>query len=626
LPKPPASARAPFRLSRRLIILLSVVAVLVIAGGAAAMIVTNILRGGADTPEQAVTKSIDAISKKDLVGLFTMVSPHERDAIVRVQDSFVNKAKDLNLAEAAKSVAPKDSGQGSSELAFDGVDVTFSGVQPTVSQISEDVAVVRISSGEIKLHVDPGQTKGALRSIFDNVETQVWDHTVDISDLGPSRSGLSVLATKKDGRWYVNLAMSALEAVNNYQGLARGAIPASLPDGSDNPQTAAKAAVQSAQSQNATQVAPFLIKEEAEVLYLYGHLWNKLNTNGSSFSFGSVDFTEGPHEANRAQAYVNQINVISGNRDRFTLTDKCINNSSSSQSGNCLNGSAYQSTGYGTGGINWVSVLLSHEGKFALTTVNENGKWKVSLLDTVADHLVSAVKSLTREQGLAITTLARSDSASGSMALGESKNLDFNNAGYAVTTLKLDKPLKLRLDKQSTLGSVSLYSADGKEEVGRVWSSTSVGSAGQTYEAGEYKVVAWAGSDFREAFEKDGNSARISAPLSISEYVEPASFNGYDTSLSSTYITSSRDKSITVKVPSAAAGALLVKVTSASPGARIVATVDGQSYQVDGSEGKVTGIPVAVGDHKLTLRAESPSSRSQFSSSYAYVDLSFENQ
>ncbi|HJW01154.1 MAG TPA: hypothetical protein VJ617_18860 [Arthrobacter sp.] len=611
-------------MSRRLIILLSVFGALVVAGAAGAVVLTNILRGGADSPEQAVTKSIEAMSKKDLVGLFTMVSPHERDALVRVQDAVVKKAKDEGVAEAAKSVASTDSGQGGSDLVFDGVEVTFSGINPSVSQVSDDVAVVHISSGEIKLKIDPAQTKGAIRSIYDNFESpSPTDQTWDIGDLGPSRSGLSVLASKKDGRWYVNVAGSVLEAVNSYQGTPRGVIPPPSQGGSDKPQTAAKSAVQAAQTQAASQVAPFLVKDEANIFYLYGHLWNEFNKSSSSkFSFGNVDFTEGPHEGNRAQAYVSQINVVTGSSDKFTLTDKCINNSSSSQDGNCLNGSAYQMGGYGYGEINWMSALLSHDGKFALTTVNEDGKWKVSLLDSVADHLVSAVNSLTHEQTLAVSSLARTQTASGSINLAESKNLDFNNAGYAVASLKLDKATKLQLDKDSTLGTVTLFTADGKESKGGVFTGY---YNDVTFEPGEYKVLAWAGSGkFRDASRTDGKPAGLSEPITIREFVPPSGFDGRE-SISGAYVTSSA-KTFSLTVPTDQAGALLVEVESvSSANVKIVATVDGTTYAVDATPGKVTGIPAPQGSRKLTLDVES-TSKSSYSYDYAYVSLSFEKQ
>jgi hypothetical protein len=616
--------RKPFKLSRRTIALLSVAGVLVVGGAAGAVVLTNVLRGGADSPEQAVTKSIDAMTGKDLVGLFTMVAPHERDAVMRVQDAVVKKIKDEGIADAAKSVAANASAESGSELVFDGVDLTFSGITPSVSQVSEDVAVVRLSSGEIKLHIDPAQTKGAIRSLYDNSKnTSVTDQSWDIARLGPSNSGLSVLATKKDGRWYVNVAGSVLEAVNSYQATARGVIPAPSQTGSDNPQNAAKSAVQAAQTQSAAQVAPFMVKDEANLFYLYGHLWNRFNTSSSSkFSFGNVDFTEGPREGNRAQAYVNQITVSAGGSDRFTLTDRCLKNtSSSSDEGNCLNGSAYQSSGYGYGEINWVSALLSRDGKLALTTVNEDGKWKVSLLDSAADHLVDAVNGLTHEQSLAVSGLARSQPASGPIVLGESKDLGFNNAGYAVATLKLDKKTQLVLDRQSTLGSVSLFSVDGKNDAGRVYQS---GSSSTTFEAGEYKVVAWAGNDFREAFRKDGKAAGISQPVKILEYVEPAQIGG-STTVFGSYVSSS-SKSYSLKVPTDKAGALLVKPTSGTAsGIRIVAKLDGKSYDVDATIGKVTGIPAPVGTHTLTLDVESTSSKSSYSN-YAYVDLSFANQ
>lgn len=600
--------------------------VLLVAGVAGAVVLANVLRGGADSPEQAVTKSLEAMTNKDLVGLFTMVSPHERDALVRVQEAVVKKAKDENMADAAKSVAAEDSGQGGSDLVFDGVDVSFSGVNPSVSQVSDDVAVVHLSSGEIKLKIDPSQTKGAIRSIYDNFDNvEPTNQTWDISDLGPTRTGLSVLATKKDGRWYVNAGGSVLEAINGYEGTPRGTIPASSQSGSDKPQDAAKAAVQASQTQKASQVAPFLVKDEANIFYLYGHLWNELNRGSSSrFSFGNIDFTEGPHEGNRAQAYVSQINVVTGSNDKFTLTDKCIKDSSSSQDGTCLNGSAYQMNSYGAGYINWVSALLSHEGRFALTTVNEDGKWKVSLLDSVADHVISAVNSLTREQTLAMANLARSEASSGPLTLAQAKDLEFNNAGYAVATLKLDKATQLQLPENSTLGTVALFSADGRESKGGVWSGDYYNTI--TFEPGEYKVVAWAGSgDFENASRQDGTNVKLTAPINIREYVKPATVHG-SKEATDLYVTGS-SRTINLDVPTDQAGALLVKVDSvSSSAAKIVATVDGSSYSVDATAGKVTGIPVSKGSTELTLKVEKSSSSSSFSSPYGYVDLSFEKQ
>lgn len=608
-----------------MVILLSIVGVLILAGSAGAIVLNNILRGGADSPEQAVTKSLESITNKDLVGLFTMVSPHERDALVRIQEAVVNKVKEEGVVDAAKSVAPGDSGQGGSELVFDGVDVSFSGVSPSVTQVSDDVAVVHISSGEIKLKIDPAQTKGAIRSIYDTFENEeLTDESWDIGDLGPSRAGLSVLATKKDGRWYVNIGGSVLEAINSSEGKPRGIIPASGQGGSDKPQDAAKSAVQASQSQVASQVAPFLVKDEANILYLYGHLWNEFNTNSSfEFSLGNVDFTEGPHEGNRAHAYVNLINVVTRSGDKFTFTDSCINNSSSNQEGNCLNASAYQMDGYGAGGINWMSALLSHDGKFALTTVNEDGKWKVSLLDTVADHLVGAAESLTHEQTLATANLARSEAAASAVNLGESNNLAFNSAGYAVATLKLDKSTQLQLDKDSTLGAVVLFSPDGRESKGSVYT----GDYNSTiFEPGEYKVVSWAGSsDFADASRQDGKDPKLSAPINIREYVQPATVNGSKTT-NSTYVSSS-SRTYSLVVPTDQAGALLVEVDSVSSSkAKIVATVDGSPYSVEATPGKVTGIPVPKGSSSLTLTMDKATSTSSYFSEYAYVDLSFEKQ
>ena len=619
----PRPAKARRRLSKRMIILLSVLGLLVIGGGAAALIVFNILRGGADTPEQAVTKSIDSIQKKDLVGLFTMVAPHERDALVRVQNALVQKAKDVNIAQAAQKVSTKDSGQGGGDLSFDGMDISITGVQPSVSQVSDDVAVIHMSSGQIHFHLDPAQTKGALRSIFDAVQNpQVVDQTVNISDLGSDHSGLSVVANKTDGRWYLNLSMSVLEAVNNSQGTSRGSVPATMPAGLDTPQAAARSAVTATQTLKPSDLAPYLQKDEAEALYLYGNLWNKIYNGSWSFSFGNVDFTEGPHDGNKAQAYVSQVNINPSSGDRVTLTDKCLTGAGMDSSNGCLNGSAYSSY-YSSGSVNWLSALGSRDGKFALTTVNEDGKWKVSILDTAADHLVDAINGLTREQALALTTLARSEDPSGVMTLGQSANIDFNNAGYAVKTLHLDKSTALQLNKNANVGSYVLFSADGKKTIdGGNVSSYISSSLPTSVPPGDYKAVIWAGSDFNSARAKDGNNAHVSTSLTLSQAVQPSTIDGSRTE--SVTVSAYSDKTVYLNVASKDAGPLQIAVTSYGTGSTLIATVDGKSYQVDGTQ----GIPVDVGNHTLTLRQQESSGSSSYSSyaSSVNADLSFQNQ
>lgn len=629
-PPPPAPnpVKVRRRLSRRTVILLSVLGTLVVAVAVGAFFFLNALRGGADSPEQAVEKALEALSNEDLVGAFSMVSPHERDAVVRVQDALVKKAEEIDIAGAAGKVAPKDSGEGGSELVFDGIDVSFSGIEPFVTQVSDDVAVVRISSGQIRVNTDPAKTKGALRSVLDNVpDAKATEQTIEIRDLGPSQSGLSLMATKTDGRWFVNLSMSALEAVNNAEGSARGFVAKPGETGSDSPAEAAKGLVQALPSQMPASVAPFLAKEEANAMYLYGHLWNQYaGSSSSNFSFGNVDFTDGPRDGSRAQAYVNQISVSTGSRDRFTISDKCMSNGSSNQDATCLTGSAYKPSSYGMGSVDWMSALLSQDGKFALTTVEESGKWKVSVLDTVADHAVGAINGLTKEQALAMTNLAQSQDSSGSLTLGESATVEFNNAGYAVKALKLEKPMRLALDKNSEAGRVILYSENDKTKQFSVYSG---GSEEVPAPAGDYKVVVWAGSDFSEAFARDGNAARGSAPVGISEYVEPPSVDGrsysYGNYVSSSSFSSS-DDTFTVKAPSAPASLRVAITSSNSKG--VVATIDGKSYTIGGAEANSKSIPVPQGTHQLKIRAatDASSSGSSYSSSYAYFDLSFDNQ
>jgi hypothetical protein len=539
-PPPPAAAPvAPVGVtgmglkgpSRKVLVLAGsamVLVALVVVGG---LVARNMLRGGADSPEQAASKMIESISNKDLVGMFTMVTPRERDAVLRTKDALVNKYADLKIADAAKIASGMDSsGSGkdsaaSSELSFDGIDVTITGVQPRITPISADLAAVNLDSGEFRVSIDPTKTKGIVRAQLDALgATKNYQQSTFLADLGKNRSGLTLIAKKTDGRWYISPMLSGLDIANNYFNGTRGAIRTVAAKGSDSAQAAASAAVSALPTflhDGPKALAPYLESDEATAIDLYGDAllpWlSSVTMNESGFAMGSTSFTAGPQDGDRAVAFVDRISFSDDSNGKTTITANCVSLNGRSEK-NCFNGSSYDgSSGRSTGFIGNPFLWAADRGKFALTTVTEDGGSKVSLLDTAADHLISWANSLTREQALRLLGLERGDKATATLTVGKQSTVAYNSAGYAVLKFHLPQSQRLELTQAS---DGEIFGPDGKS-VTTLYSGDGNGDGGNEVKAGDYTLVLKAGQNWQEAFAKKANKVAYSAPVLIQKYVSP---------------------------------------------------------------------------------------------------------
>lgn len=500
-------------------------------------IVQNILRGGAASPEEAAQKIASSINGKDLVSLYGMIAPRERDAVMRVTDQVQKTFKDQGIAEAiakTTSEAPVDS-----ELSLDGVDISVSGAPPVVTKISDDYALVRYGSGEITMTVRPQETKGVLRAGFEsNGNMEVIQETQFIAELGPNKTGITLVASKSGGRWYVSPMLSALDAAgawsqyadSNESGDFRGYLPDEFSPGGSNPETAAangvSALVDAVTQGDPRLLAPALAKDEATALYLYGGLWN---SSGASYgapqlTLGDVNFTAGPVMGNRAHAIAKNVSLGSDG-GRAVITEKCIEDSQNTQT--CLNGSGFFDVD-GSGMENAMSVA-SIDGKFGLTTVKEDGVWKVSLLDTTADMASSWLKSLTPEQTLVFLGMERTTASGGELQLGATSSVEFNSAGYAVRTMNLDERQKVVLRSDETLTvSVHAEGAGGKLTQDDFRCNLSRDYAGCELDPGRYVLVldAKPSGSWANGFREGGNGFTMSADVAIERHVDPPLIDG----------------------------------------------------------------------------------------------------
>lgn len=537
---PPPNRKKP---SKKLIIISSVALVVVLVAITAFFIVQNLLRGGSATPEEAGSKFVESINDKDVVSLFGMVSPREREAVMRLQKQAESTINDHGIAEAIKRTSPASAAASveDAELSLDGVDIAISGATPTVTELSEDYALIRYTSGEITMTINPEQTKGLIRAGFEsggNMETVTQREF--IADLGPQKSGVTLVASKADGRWYVSPMLSALDSISTWSsygdgygsdvGNVRGFLPESFQPGGDQPEDAAASGIRSmvdAVNQNDLQLlAPALAKDEAAALYLYSNLWYSSGASGSTnlLTLGDASFTSGAVSGNRAQAIAENVS-IGVDDDHIVISDSCIADAQGEQL--CLNGSSFFDVD-GETASNAMS-LASIDGKFALTTVKEDGKWKVSLLDSAADAASSWLKSLTPEQSLAFLGLDRAAEANGDIAVGTKVAVPLNSAGYAVQKFKVVEGQKVSLESEVSLNG-DVFTPDGEGRMASDSHNCSIRgtTTGCELATGDYVLVldASGSEQWAEGFKNEGNSFQMAPELTVARFVDPPRING----------------------------------------------------------------------------------------------------
>ena len=600
-PNTPPAPKGPKKRSRKVIILVSVLVVLLAVGLGAFFYVQNLIRGGASSPQKAADQLIESIETKDMIGVATLVPLEEREPIQRIQEHLADKMDEFGL-EAALEKVGEDDELSDEEFSFDGVTIAFEGVEPEIEEIDESTALIRYTTGEVKVDIDPEATTGTLRSIFDSLdEMEKTSETVELGELGPDGSPLTLVATERDGRWYISPMYSVAEMVNASESYDRGSVP-DASTGSDSPAEAAKAMVEAipavASEGSLSPLAGTLSIHEGSLLYLYQDMFDDAMSGmgGEEISVSDVRFTEGDKDGNRAIAVVENIKLENDYGDEITLTAECIKGESDSDSF-CLNGSGYtvEPSAQMFGGLQNLSV----------TTLKENGKWRVSLGHTLADAVIDWTDSLTREQALALLSLAHSEDASGDIAVDEATDVKFNSAGFAVLNLRVDEEMSLAAEDEYDFGDITVYSKDGKEEI------TTLGY-GDDIPEGDYKLVVFAGPEWDEERAEDGGDIEYSKELTL---VEDSGL-----SYSDSYLDAGKDYFYGLLSLSGEAmthtlkgieddGELMFEVSGSvlpvgTPGT-VVVTMDGKEYELELTSGKPATVTIPYpGDgeeHEVTV-------------------------
>lgn len=603
--------------NRKAIILGAVAVVLVALGVGAFLFIQNMIRGGAGSPEQVAEKLIESIETKDAIGLVTMVAPAERDALDKFQEEFMDKVEEFGIFEAAGKVG-EDSVEDDfdDEINLDGITVTFENVEPTVTEVDDQLAVLNFSSGTVRLQIDPEQTTGAVRSGLEaSGEMEPVDETADLAELDIEGEGLRVAAVEDGGRWYVSPVYSTLELVLQLTGNERGSLPEPT-EGSGSPAEAAQALVGAVpgilESGKFTDLGKYLMSYEGNAVHYYGGALDEAMEGGlgTDVQITANTFKDADRDGDRGHALIEEL-TMEAEGDAVSLTADCMESGSEKY---CRGDSGYVMTN----GSFDSEATMSAFPQLGLSSVKEDGKWKVSIMDTTTDLALQWMDTITREQALAMLDLARSEDAAGTMTLDEETELDFNSAGYAVMTLKLEEDTTLQGDDDgSSYSSYTVYSKDGKEEI----TSSDELFADET-PAGEYKVVIFAGKEWADEFAEKGNGVQHSGTVKLQEKESPAAVD-FDSFMSSrakidgsgvmqyNYLTLDEFPGPTeahmLNVPEGTDTELLVIVEGYAgawekPGT-LVLTLDGKTHKVPVSnDPEELKIPVAPGtDQELTV-------------------------
>ena len=529
--EPPAAGAgsaggSPKKKPSRKAIIWSVVLVLVIGLGLSAyFFISSFIKGGAGSPDKAADKLVESLENEDVIGLFTMMAPEEREGLRRVQETLFEKADEFQLAEAAAKVSdepatdPEDM-----DLSLAGVDISLKNVDPVVEPIDDNIALIRFPSGEFQLTVDPGSTEGALRAAYDaSGSMEPINESVALEDLGPDQSGLTLVATESDGRWYISPLYTGFELLTQFSEVDRGSVPDGK-TGADSPGAAATAAVKSLpeifSSASLDPLAPHLSSHEGGILYYYGGLFDEVlpYLSGSDFAVDNVSFRDGEKDGDRSTAVVEEISLSSGYGDEIRITSTCLEDTSADEK-LCVTGSGYALED-GRPTTAPAAFLSGGADEISLTTVKEDGKWKVSVMETASDWVVNWADSLTREQALALMDLAHSEEPQGDLVLGEEQDISFNSAGYAVRSFTQDEESALAALEEGSYGAVEVFTTDGKEQI------SSFRSTQTEVPAGDYKVVVYAPDEWEERHASEGNGLDYSTSFGIDAYVEPPTIGG----------------------------------------------------------------------------------------------------
>jgi hypothetical protein len=353
---------------------------LVAAAGLASLLVVGTVMisaltggGGANSPEGAVRQLANAIAQEDSLAAADVLAPAEVRTLRETLSAAAAKAQQLQVVDAAGSP-------------LRGVDVAVDGLQLSTQSLGDDVAKVTITDGTIAADV----TRGNFSELLQEVVRADSSGRADLAQL--SEGDPTFLVTvRRDDKWYVSAAYTALEYVRYLQQAPPPDFAAAVDAGAPTPDDAVRDAMTALSNDDWDRLFALAAPDELP-LYAYREaLKSAFADSPTAFTVDDVDTTS-EVSGDTAKVTFRASGAMDGG-GTWTWDGRCL---STSESGGtspllCVGGDA------AFGGLFSLVLGYSEPGDTEaqpITVVQRDGRWYISPVGTALTVLDDAIAHL----------------------------------------------------------------------------------------------------------------------------------------------------------------------------------------------------------------------------------------
>ena len=381
-PPPPAAGR---NLPGWVIPLVAVVAALALIGGVLYVVVGK--GGGSSSPSAAAAALVSAVTARDSVAELRTIDPDEANFVGNLVREVGDKARQTGLLNAGSTLPTSLSGSAG------GLNVSVTGLKTHDVPIAPDLDKVVVDAGTVTVSL-PATSK-ALPEPFATLFPG-GSKSIDLSTqrVGPEghQQPIFVVTIKQNGTWYVSPLLTAVQYVADFVP-ASGADLSRAPSGTNDAATPDAAVQQlAAAGDKLNQLLAVLPATEARALDAFRTQLGKLPLP-KSLSVSLSGLTDSPGLDGSTVVTVPTADVA------ITASD------GSTTQAHLANGCVSVQPGGGQPVCPPATMQNLGVNKLQFVTVQENGQWKVSVLQTLGLYFQTAFNNMNLSQLLDPTSI-----------------------------------------------------------------------------------------------------------------------------------------------------------------------------------------------------------------------------
>lgn len=349
-------------------------------------------RGGSDsaaaaTPEQAIESFFDALGDENLDAMADMLLPSERKSYIDPLYETIDELKRLDILDDSFSTAK-----------IAGLDFTVTELNITTEAVSDDIVnvtaagVIQAEANPLALPIGPNLLKV--------VSLEELQAELPSSNEPQPFDDFRVTAVRENGRWYLSLTYSILEAMRSEGGWpAPNAADAIVPTGANTPEEAVTEAINTALALDFSGVLARINPDEAAALHLYAPIFLSDIENEVFTMREEVDFELAVSElsldtktsGDTSVVTMNSIGIeghVEGEPVKFDFDGECFSYQVAGESDRiCWDDLAEM--GEFDGSFNFDQVIQS-----AFVVSKVNGGWYLSPVKTISNAFLAQLAAL----------------------------------------------------------------------------------------------------------------------------------------------------------------------------------------------------------------------------------------